>query len=139
MPKSGALICSYNSCQEAGVWRCSNCKDSYYCSRKHQRMHWQYHKERCRESATGHSLLQSSMLEKGKQKEDQGEPKAEYKGQQGETRTCRCMFCGKELLLQSEGEAVGHMEVCGALQEQLASSECITIPSEMKKQMQIDL
>ena len=45
---------------------------------------------------------------------------------------CRCMFCGEQLLLSSEDEAIEHMEVCSSLQEQLASKDQFTVPSVIK-------
>ena len=52
-----------------------------------------------------------------------------------ERRMCRCMFCGEELVLSSEDEAIQHMKVCSSLQEQFASSDQFTIPSAVKNKM----
>lgn len=45
------------------------------------------------------------------------------------------MFCGEQLDLASEDEAVEHMRVCVALQEQLASKDQFTVPSVVKEKM----
>jgi len=46
------------------------------------------------------------------------------------------MFCGVLLLLKSEAEAIEHMGVCPALNEQLANTnETFTIPKCVEKQM----
>lgn len=54
-----------------------------------------------------------------------------------EKRICRCMFCGLELVLESEEAAIAHMSECVALQEQLKSSDPITIPSMLKDKMKM--
>lgn len=54
-------------------------------------------------------------------------------GQSTDQRHCRCMFCGEALVLGSEEEAIGHMKVCVALQEQLASKDQFTVPSIVKE------
>lgn len=53
--------------------------------------------------------------------------------QSADQRHCRCMFCGEALVLGSEEEAFGHMKVCVALQEQLASKDQFTVPSVVKE------
>lgn len=45
------------------------------------------------------------------------------------------MFCGEQLTLGSEDEAVEHMRVCVALQEQLASKDQFTLPTVVKEKM----
>jgi hypothetical protein len=45
------------------------------------------------------------------------------------------MFCGDEIILASEEEAVDHMKICPALQEQLAGKEQFTIPSVIREKM----
>lgn len=50
-----------------------------------------------------------------------------------EVRECRCMFCGDILVLKSEEEAIGHMRVCVALQEQLSSPDQFTIPKSIQE------
>jgi hypothetical protein len=42
------------------------------------------------------------------------------------------MFCGEQVQMRSEEEAVDHMRQCPALQEQLASKDQFTIPSMLK-------
>ena len=51
-----------------------------------------------------------------------------------EKRTSRCMFCGEALVLSSEEDAVEHMRVCPALQEQLASPDQFTIPTMLREE-----
>lgn len=66
----------------------------------------------------------------------QAKPATEEANKVGvESRHCRCMFCGEQLKLSSENEAVEHMRVCVALQEQLASKEQFTVPSAVKAKM----
>jgi hypothetical protein len=45
------------------------------------------------------------------------------------------MFCGEVLILSSEEEAVNHMRVCPALQEQLESKAQFTVPSMIQEKM----
>lgn len=52
-----------------------------------------------------------------------------------EKRECRCMFCGEILILASEEEAVAHMGVCPAMQEQLNGFGAFTIPKEINERM----
>ena len=52
-----------------------------------------------------------------------------------EKRACRCKFCGEMLILSSEDEAVAHMRVCPAMQEQLQGSGPFTIPKDVQAQM----
>jgi hypothetical protein len=39
------------------------------------------------------------------------------------------MFCGDEMVLTSEEEAIEHMKVCSALQEQLNDDRQFTLPN----------
>jgi hypothetical protein len=51
----------------------------------------------------------------------------------GERKQCRCMFCGLSAEYNSEEEAITHMTVCPALQEQLNDKENpFTLPKDMK-------
>jgi hypothetical protein len=43
------------------------------------------------------------------------------------------MFCGETLILASEDEAILHMKVCPALQEQLNSPDQFTVPKCIQK------
>jgi hypothetical protein len=43
------------------------------------------------------------------------------------------MFCGEEIQVGSEDEAVRHLEQCSALQEQLDSKDQFTIPSVLRE------
>jgi hypothetical protein len=53
-----------------------------------------------------------------------------------ESRRCNCMFCGEQLVLSSESEAVLHMQTCPALQEQLQSPAQFTLPSSVRAEME---
>lgn len=55
----------------------------------------------------------------------------------GGKRQSRCMFCGEELVLGSEEDAVDHMRVCVALQEQLESPDQFTIPKALREKNKI--
>ena len=54
-------------------------------------------------------------------------------------RQSRCMFCGEELVLESEDDAIDHMKECPALQEQLASSDQFTIPKALREENNLDV
>lgn len=46
------------------------------------------------------------------------------------------MFCGENMVLSNEEEAVDHMKVCPALQEQLTSTDQFTIPKSIQSKME---
>ena len=74
----------------------------------------------------------------GKDKKEKKEKKEKQENSASESsgkRTCRCMFCGENLLLESEEAAVDHMRVCPYLQEQLASKDQFTLPAELEKKL----
>ena len=101
---------------ESPALRCSRCKLQRYCCEAHQRAHYATHKGTCRAPAAPSSSSSSSG----------GAPSPEP------PRISRCMFCGEEITLRSEEEAVEHMRVCPALQEQLASKDQFTIPQVLR-------
>ena len=35
-------------CSDKKVFKCRKCKNAYYCTRNHQKKHWQIHKNHCR-------------------------------------------------------------------------------------------
>jgi len=47
--------CSGPGCRRAGVSRCSQCKNAYYCSRDCQGRHWPVHKQNCKQSRKAES------------------------------------------------------------------------------------
>ncbi len=97
------MNCQYETCSSKGIYRCSRCKKSLYCCVDHQRLDWKSHKIDC-------SKITNEI----------------------EKRECRCMFCGKNLVLSSEQEAVNHMKECESLQEQLSSKDEFVIPSSLR-------
>lgn len=116
--------CFYTTCENQGLYRCSICKIALYCSADHQKLHWKQHKISCKCNTT--------IDTKDKPRQVDNIECSESK------KICRCMFCGEELVLKSEDEAVMHMTVCPALQEQLASKDQFTVPSMLKGKMNMD-
>ncbi len=59
-PTEGVHICAvcsahYSAQDDASpLMKCSRCKNEYYCSKEHQKLHWKVHKKNCME-ATNHS------------------------------------------------------------------------------------
>lgn len=100
---------------------CSGCKQVAYCSKQHQKDDWKAHKINCANSIKHSSSSTTDST---------------YSS--NEVRSCRCMFCGNVIVASSEDDAIRHMEVCSALQEQLnASKEQFTIPSEFRDKYSI--
>eukprot|EP01033_Poteriospumella_lacustris_P024738 gene24738-gene21409 len=132
--------CSEPSCGSEASLRCSKCKSVYYCSESHQRQHWKVHKLCCGKALTEDHSSQSEVPSSSHQwsgaltdnppNSSGGSPLAPSTST--EQRSCRCMFCGENLILSSEDEAVDHMRVCPALQEQLLSKDQFTVPSMIK-------
>lgn len=105
--------CCLPGCEEVGKFTCSRCKVAKYCCSDHQKQDWSIHRKNCK----AHEFKNSDMTEKS------------------EKRECRCMFCGEMLILSSEAEAIHHMEVCPALQEQLNGKEDVTIPGFIRNKL----
>jgi hypothetical protein len=119
-------LCFFRNCDLSGKYRCSACHDAYYCSEEHQKLHWKEHKSLC--------------CRKRKEKKEKVTSQEEVENSpvvslSTEKRECRCMFCGENMILGSEEEAIHHMTVCPCLQEQLQSRDPITIPTILKKKM----
>lgn len=133
--------CSEPSCGIEASLRCSKCKSVYYCSELHQRQHWKVHKLCCGKTPSGDRSQQevpsSSHQKSGTSTNSSPENTASTISSPSsiEQRSCRCMFCGETLILSSEDEAVDHMRVCPALQEQLQSKDQFTVPSMIKEKM----
>ena len=145
--------CSFPGCDEASSQRCSRCKKVYYCSVDHQKNHWKTHKVYCGKITTTAKIdaitaVSSSSTPSNdeatapldqERKTDSAlnafEATTDGATTEGgiEKRSSRCMFCGEELVLSSEDEAVDHMRVCVALQEQLASKDQFTIPTMLRE------
>lgn len=137
-------LCSEPSCGSEASLRCSKCKSVYYCSESHQRQHWKVHKLCCGKAPTEDHSIQSEVPSSSLQKSSTSTHSPPPTNSSGSTlssttpteqRSCRCMFCGENLILSSEDEAVDHMRVCPALQEQLQSKDQFTVPSMIKEKM----
>ncbi|KAJ1427694.1 hypothetical protein B484DRAFT_74589 [Ochromonadaceae sp. CCMP2298] len=137
-----AVVCSCDGCQEIGSFKCSSCKRARYCSVAHQKKHWKIHKGECTSSSgareqqpVGKERTETSHPSKPATEPsgDESAPSADLGTE--DKRTCRCMFCGEELVLTSEDAAVDHMRVCSALQEQLSSPDQFTVPSAVRERM----
>lgn len=121
--------CQFSNCSEEGKFRCSRCRLVHYCGQEHQKLDWATHKHKCIQitsnpnNTAAITPIPSSFGQ------------TSSKAPADDSRVCRCMFCGEEMLMQSEAEAVDHMRVCPALQEQLQSKEQFTIPSILKDKM----
>mmetsp|Transcript_17220 Transcript_17220/g.29149 ORF Transcript_17220/g.29149 Transcript_17220/m.29149 type:complete len:136 (+) Transcript_17220:215-622(+) len=126
--------CCAISCDKTGTFRCGRCKQANYCSVEHQKLDWKLHKKNCKNEGTPSSLKfdrfdgDSKYAKKANLKDDNSESVEEK-------RSCRCMFCGEQLILASEKEAIEHMRHCPALQEQLESKDQFTIPSAIREKV----
>ena len=127
-------VCSVAACLIEAKFQCSKCKSVRYCCREHQLLDWSSHKVKCQSlletvvpeinrTTTISTQSSSTTTEKTTITEDV------------EQRICRCMFCGDHLNLKSEDEAIDHMRVCPALQEQLESKDQFTIPAAIRNKM----
>ena len=138
--------CSYPDCKAVSTQRCSRCKKVYYCSVEHQKENWKTHKIQCSssDSTQGLKLEKNEDVTSAKYKGDAIPSDNEFVkdtdsagSDVGGKRQSRCMFCGEQLVLESEDDAVDHMRTCPALQEQLASSDQFTIPTMLRKENNI--
>ena len=129
------FICAVETCKEIGKFRCSQCQCTYYCTGDHQRIHWKAHKSSCKKSQDIKGPSKTEAKTNTDSKVEIQESSTDEK-EGTERRICRCMFCGEELILASEDEAITHMTVCPALQEQLQAKEDIHIPSMVREKMQ---
>jgi MYND finger len=134
----------------------------YYCSVEHQKQNWSFHKVSCNkqnsiqsveisgknsskpavETAAESSDVKGNESGETNQKKSVGsstqdEKKNSVKDDPTGKRQSRCMFCGEELVLGSEEDAVDHMRVCVALQEQLESPDQFTIPKALREKNKI--
>ena len=121
MPK-----CFFTDCERDGVFQCSRCKCVKYCCPEHQKLDWKTHKVVC----TVPSQPAPEIKTAPSKVEQREEPAF---AASGDKRHCRCMFCGEALVFGSEEEAIDHMRVCVALQEQLASKDQFTVPAMVKE------
>ncbi|GMH92404.1 hypothetical protein TrST_g1882, partial [Triparma strigata] len=46
-PVTSAPQCFFPGCTEPAPLKCSRCKEVRYCSKKHQKSHWKFHKKLC--------------------------------------------------------------------------------------------
>ena len=138
--------CNYPECKAVSTQRCSRCKKVYYCSVDHQKENWKAHKIQC----SSFDLIKGVNAEKTheassvKDKSDTVPSDDEFVKNSGSAagdvdgkRQSRCMFCGEQLVLESEDDAVDHMRICPALQEQVASTDQFTIPTMLREENNI--
>jgi hypothetical protein len=123
--------CTFDGCSNSASLRCSRCKLAYYCCGDHQKSDWRRHKSECQSQITSASSSTPSVAKTYTSQTILKENNVET----SEKRSCRCMFCGDEMILSSEEEAIDHMKVCPALQEQLDSKEQFTIPKVLQQKM----
>lgn len=112
--------------------RCSRCKLQHYCCEEHQRAHFPTHKTTCRPPPAPSSASASATSSSGSSSPSSASSSPSSASPDEPPRISRCMFCGEEITLRSEAEAVEHMRVCPALQEQLASKDQFTIPQVLR-------
>ena len=119
------MLCAYCGIESRNI--CSRCKSVSYCGVEHQKEHWKIHKIDCKKLKYLHEKsLESKEIEEKSIKEEEETKEIVRK-------SCRCMFCGSELVISSEEEAIKHMEVCPALQEQLNDvTNQFTLPESMR-------
>ena len=138
--------CNYPDCKAVSTQRCSRCKIVYYCSVEHQKENWKAHKVQCSsfDSIQGVKIEKTPEASSVKDRTDAIPSDNEFVKDAGSVasdvggkRQSRCMFCGEQLVLESEDDAVDHMRICPALQEQLASSDQFTIPTMLREENNI--
>ena len=117
-------VCNLIFCDKEANLRCSKCKAARYCSREHQVDDWSTHKIVCSKPILSEPIQNKTI-----------ETSSAVPNDSEEYRVCRCMFCGEELKLGSEAEAVDHMKICSSLQEQFAGKEQFTIPSVLRNKI----
>jgi phage FluMu protein Com len=88
-------------------------------------------------SSSGNSKLNTSDQKDTLSGQESENEKNEINSGEQEKKTVRCMFCGDQLVLASEEEAVDHMRTCVALQEQLNSKDQFTIPKKIREEKNI--
>lgn len=128
--------CGLIFCENKANYLCSKCKYVRYCSRDHQLEDWSAHKISCKIQIK--DLKKNSSICNVSKSTNPG-PGIDCDNNsstiENDVRICRCMFCGEELKLESEGEAINHMRVCTALQEQFAGEGQFTIPSILRNKI----
>jgi len=123
------MKCNLEGCNsvEKASFRCSKCKCRYYCSPEHQRLDWKEHKKFCVTSSEDSTVKSDDS--------STGRSTSVESSNESSKRISRCMFCGESLVLTSEEDAVDHMRVCIALQEQLNGKEQFIIPTFLKEKI----
>jgi len=98
-------------------------------------MDWKYHKTTCGKVESPSKPAQTSAAPAETAASSSAISAPVAASEIAEKRECRCMFCGENLVMGSEAEAVEHMRVCPALQEQLQSKDQFHIPSMFRDKM----
>ncbi len=132
--------CGNIGCENKSNFVCSNCHLVYYCSKEHQKLDWKRHKLNCKEIKNKEESLDSNRSNidvNSSVGNNDNNAKASENKNELEVRQCRCMFCGETHVFHSEEEAVGHLRVCVALNEQLSSPDQFTVPQSILKKNQV--
>lgn len=132
-------FCGYPGCSSRGTIHCLEPKEYYYCSIQHREAYKYILTEYLLVNKPLSSFVRPDFSAidsdiKSSEKVTTSSSNTQNSNS-SESRQCRCMFCGESLLLNSEDEAVNHMEVCPALQEQLDSKKQFHIPSMVQKKL----
>jgi hypothetical protein len=90
-----------------------------------------------RSSSSGNAKLNTTDQKNTSSDRESGNETKKMTPDEQEKKTVRCMFCGDQLVLASEEEAIDHMRVCVALQEQLNSKDQFTIPKKIREEKKI--
>lgn len=95
--------------------------------------------KKCKEEKKRSGVDVKSCNEDGKSSGESSAKAGDSTTGESGKRQSRCMFCGEELVLESEDDAIDHMKECPALQEQLASSDQFTIPKALREENNLNV
>ncbi len=132
--KTSSNICNFEGCNVTATSRCSRCRNVWYCGKSHQTMDWKTHKITCNITNNTSSITSTSEHVHISSSNNSASSNVinDTSTSSSTSRQCRCMFCGEQLTLQSEEDAIAHMSICPSLQEQLNDENQFTIPSCLK-------